>query len=156
MLNYVKEKELHAYWVNTSDNALIYDNLENSTIDVFKTPVNVNETTKIDTKNLHAYGYNRYQLECWVRENYPDALIIRLPALFGINLKKNFIYDFINLIPYMLTEKKMEELSLKEYNLKKYYKLEDNNFYKFFPIFIEKLFLYRKQKEGNLYLLLGK
>ena len=101
-----------------------------STIDVFKTPVNVNETTKIDTKNLHAYGYNRYQLECWVRENYPDALIIRLPALFGINLKKNFIYDFINLIPYMLTEKKMEELSLKEYNLKKYYKLEDNNFYK--------------------------
>ena len=84
-----------------------------STIDVFKTPVNVNETTKIDTKNLHAYGYNRYQLECWVRENYPDALIIRLPALFGINLKKNFIYDFINLIPYMLTEKKMEELYLK-------------------------------------------
>ena len=35
ILNYVKEKELHAYWVNTSDNALIYDNLENSTIDVF-------------------------------------------------------------------------------------------------------------------------
>ena len=34
-MNYVKEKELHAYWVNTSDNALIYDNLENSTIDVF-------------------------------------------------------------------------------------------------------------------------
>ena len=63
-----------------------------STIDVFKTPVNVNETTKIDTKNLHAYGYNRYQLECWVRENYPDALIIRLPALFGINLKKNLKY----------------------------------------------------------------
>ena len=35
ILNYVKERELHAYWVNTSDNALIYDNLENSTIGVF-------------------------------------------------------------------------------------------------------------------------
>ena len=34
-MNYVKEKELHVYWVNTSGNALIYDNLENSTIDVF-------------------------------------------------------------------------------------------------------------------------
>lgn len=101
-----------------------------STIDVFKSPINVDETTKIDTKNLHAYGYNRYQLECWVREHFPDALIIRLPALFGINLKKNFIYDLINLIPFMLTKEKMEELSLKDNNLKKYYESESNNFYK--------------------------
>ncbi|MDC7955173.1 AAA family ATPase [Fusobacterium simiae] len=35
ILNFIKEKELQAYWVNTSDNALIYDNLENSTIDTF-------------------------------------------------------------------------------------------------------------------------
>ena len=66
-----------------------------STIDVFKTPKNVDENTIIDTEDLHAYGYNRYQLECWVRENYADALIIRLPGLFGKNIKKNFIYDFI-------------------------------------------------------------
>ena len=101
-----------------------------STIDVFKSPINVNETTKIDTKDLHAYGYNRYKLECWVRENFSNALIIRLPALFGINLKKNFIYDFINLIPFMLTNKKMAELQLRDNNLKKYYELGNNNFYK--------------------------
>ena len=101
-----------------------------STIDVFKSPINVDETTKIDTIDLHAYGYNIYKLECWVRENFSNALIIRLPALFGINLKKNFIYDFINLIPFMLTKKKMEELSLRDKDLKKYYEVGTNNFYK--------------------------
>ena len=101
-----------------------------STIDVFKSPINVDETTKIDTIDLHAYGYNRYKLECWVRENFSNALIIRLPALFGINLKKNFIYDFINLIQFMLTKKKMEELSLRDKDLKKYYEVGTNNFYK--------------------------
>lgn len=61
-----------------------------STIDVFKEPINVSEESTIDLQGLQPYGYNRYQLELWVRENYPDALIIRLPALFGINLKKKF------------------------------------------------------------------
>ena len=72
-----------------------------STIDVFKNPIGADENTAIDTENLHAYGYNRYQLELWVREKYPNALIIRLPGLFGKNIKKNFIYDYINLIPFM-------------------------------------------------------
>lgn len=101
-----------------------------STIDVFKTPIDVNENTVIDTENLHPYGYNRYMLECWVRENYPDALIIRLPGLFGNNIKKNFIYDFINLIPSMLTKNKLMELLLKDQDLEKYYELQDSGFYK--------------------------
>ena len=61
-----------------------------STIDVFRVPKDVDENSRIDTVNLHAYGYNRYQLELWVRETYPDALIVRLPGLFGKNIKKNF------------------------------------------------------------------
>lgn len=101
-----------------------------STIDVYKVPKNVDENTGIVTENLHTYGYNRYQLEYWVRGNFPDALIIRLPGLFGINLKKNFIYDCINLIPFMLKESKMEELSAKDLELKQYYQLQDNGFYK--------------------------
>lgn len=101
-----------------------------STIDVFKTPSGVDERTSIDTDGLHAYGYNRYQLELWVRENYPDALIIRLPGLFGKNIKKNFIYDFINIIPFMLKEEKFEELAENEPELKKYYQIQDNGFYK--------------------------
>lgn len=101
-----------------------------STIDVFKVPNGVDEATQIDTVDLHPYGYDRYQLEIWVRENYPDALIIRLPGLFGKNIKKNFIYDYINVIPFMLKENKMEELCEKDAELKKYYNHQDNGFYK--------------------------
>lgn len=101
-----------------------------STIDVFKNPVGVDENTAIDTEGLHAYGYNRYLLETWVRENYPDALIVRLPGLFGINIKKNFIYDYMNVIPFMLKEDKFMELSNREPALKSCYIKLDNGFYK--------------------------
>lgn len=101
-----------------------------STIDVFKNPVDVDENSPIDTEDLHAYGYNRYQLELWVRKNYPDALIIRLPGLFGRNIKKNFIYDFINMIPGMLKKEKFDELSAMDPKLSGYYTLQENGFYK--------------------------
>ncbi len=101
-----------------------------STIDVFKNPDKADENSPVDTNGLAAYGYNRYQLELWVREKYPDALIIRLPGLFGKNIKKNFIYDFINVIPFMLKAEKFDELSHKEPMLEKYYELQENGFYK--------------------------
>lgn len=101
-----------------------------STIDVFKNAVNVDENSIIDTSGLHAYGYNRYQLELWVRKHYPDCLVIRLPGLFGENIKKNFIYDYINVVPFMLKKEKMEELSIRDDSLKTYYFLQDNGFYR--------------------------
>lgn len=101
-----------------------------STIDVFKVPKGVNENSTIDIENLHAYGYNRYQLELWVREKYSDALIVRLPGLFGKNIKKNFIYDFVNVIPFMLKKEKFEELLGKDSELTKFYTLQENGFYK--------------------------
>jgi hypothetical protein len=52
-------------------------------------------------------------LKKWVEENYNEHLIVRLPAIYGENLKKNFIYDYINYIPAMLTEEKYSELSKK-------------------------------------------
>lgn len=101
-----------------------------STIDVFKTPRNVDESSDIDTENLQVYGYNRYKLELWVRENFKDALIVRLPGLFGKNIKKNFIYDYINIIPYMLEKSKMIELMQKDTELDRYYAIQDNGFYR--------------------------
>lgn len=101
-----------------------------STIDVFKNPKNVDENSPIDLVELHAYGYNRYQLELWVREKYPDALIIRLPGLFGMNIKKNFIYDYINVIPFMLKEEKYHELIGIDSELEDYYEYQNNGFYK--------------------------
>lgn len=101
-----------------------------STIDVYKNPVNVDENSKIDTEDLHPYGLNRYYLEQWVEEKFEDCLIVRLPGLYGENLKKNFIYDLVNIIPAMLTEAKFNELCEKNDFIKNYYKKQDNGFYK--------------------------
>ena len=101
-----------------------------STIDVFKTPVDVDENSEIETDGLNAYGFNRYRLETWARENYRDALIVRLPGLFGKKIKKNFVFDLINVIPSMLKAEKFKELSLRESSLKECYDLQDNGFYK--------------------------
>ena len=101
-----------------------------STIDVFKSPLAVYEDSAIDMDGLQPYGYNRRVLENWVRENYPEALIVRLPGLFGEGIKKNFIYDIINVIPFMLSETKMGELSSQEAVIEEYYEIQDNGFWK--------------------------
>ncbi len=101
-----------------------------STIDVFKVPVGVDEYSAIDTEGLHAYGLDRYRLEEWVMEHYPEALIIRLPGLFGKNIKKNYIYDYINVIPFMLKKEKFEELAGKDPSIRDFYRFQDNGFYK--------------------------
>lgn len=101
-----------------------------STIDVFKSPLAVYEDSAIDMDGLQPYGYNRRVLENWVRENYPEALIVRLPGLFGEGIKKNFIYDIINVIPFMLSETKMGELSSQEAAIEEYYEIQGNGFWK--------------------------
>lgn len=67
-----------------------------STVDVFKSPVNVDENTSIEIDGLHAYGLHRYYLEQFVSQHFPHALIVRLPGLVGPGLKKNIIFDFLN------------------------------------------------------------
>jgi len=101
-----------------------------STIDVLKDPCGKTENDPVETDGLQAYGYNRYLLECWVREHYPDALIVRLPGLFGKNIMKNFIYDYIHRIPFMLKDLKFDELSAKEPLLKEHYEKLDNGFWR--------------------------
>lgn len=113
-----------------------------STIDVYKNPVGVdeNDSPLSDGEGgkgsvMLPYGLNRYYLEAWVRKHYPDALIVRLPALYGHNIKKNFIYDFINVIPFMLKKEKYEELKALEKAgddilLDECYEALDNGFYR--------------------------
>jgi len=67
-----------------------------STIDVYKSPINMNEDSPMITSELHPYGLHRLEFEKFFRENFPKSLIIRLPALFGPGLKKNIIFDFLN------------------------------------------------------------
>lgn len=58
-----------------------------------------------------AYGRHRRELEAFVEDNFEDSMIVRLPALFGHGLRKNFIFDLLNPIPTMLSEPKVEGLS---------------------------------------------
>lgn len=67
-----------------------------STIDVYPTPVGVDETTEFDSTSHHAYGKNRFTLEEFVREHFEAYTIIRLPGLFGEGLRKNFLYDLLH------------------------------------------------------------
>lgn len=68
-----------------------------STIDVYPDPASgADEETQIDPSSNHAYGANRYALEAWVRDRFPGARIVRLPALFGEGLRKNALFDLLN------------------------------------------------------------
>lgn len=99
-----------------------------STIAVYKDPDEVDEDAYINKDELLAYGKNRLHLEQWVEENIKDYLIVRLPGLYGKNIKKNFINDFINYIPPMLNAVKYGELS-KEELIRTHYVLQENGFY---------------------------
>lgn len=113
-----------------------------STIDVYQNPVGVDETDSVlsggkgGTGNgIQPYGLNRYYLEAWARKNYRNALIVRLPALYGFNIKKNFIYDYIHVIPYMLKKEKYQELKVLEkpddaIMLDSCYEAAENGFYR--------------------------
>lgn len=101
-----------------------------STIAVYQNPDGMDEDFDINEKELTAYGANRLYLERWVEMNMEDYHIIRLPGLYGRNLKKNFIYDFIQYVPSMLSEAKYRELSSVEELIRTHYVLQDNGFYK--------------------------
>lgn len=67
-----------------------------STIDVYPKPLFVDETSTIHESQLQPYGRHRYMLEKFVASTFPKHTIVRLPALFGPGLKKNFIFDLMH------------------------------------------------------------
>lgn len=81
----------------------------------------------METRGLRRYGKDRLWLENKVSDSF-DSLVIRLPGLYGKGLKKNFLYDYINYIPALLTDGKIRELSEKRPDLKGYYTDEETDF----------------------------
>lgn len=67
------------------------------------------ETTRAFQEDL-AYGRHRRELEAFVETHFTEHLIVRLPALFGRGLRKNFVFDLMNPVPSMLTAEKLGAL----------------------------------------------
>ena len=67
-----------------------------STVDVYAIPQLVSEADPVGVPGLHPYGANRAMLEAWAAHRFSRCNIVRLPALFGQNLKKNALYDLLN------------------------------------------------------------
>lgn len=101
-----------------------------STIDVYKNPSGVDEDSQIDTEGLLPYGYNRYKLENMVEQNFKNCLIVRLPGLYGNNIKKNFIYDLIYMVPMILNEEKYSQLTDRNNFIKDFYVKQEDGLYK--------------------------
>ena len=94
-----------------------------STVDVYDDLNEKDESHIINPQKLHCYGKNRYMLEEWARGNVDNCQILRLPAIFGINLKKNYIHDMIDPIPKYLTEERFEKIC-EDKNISAYYELK--------------------------------
>jgi dTDP-4-dehydrorhamnose reductase len=86
-----------------------------STIEVYDNPLGVNEDSAINRDNLRPYGLHRLQLEEFIKENFEEHTIIRMPNLYGEHLKKNFVYDLIHHNRLDLTHKD---------NMQQWYNLE--------------------------------
>jgi len=76
------------------------------------------------------YGYNRLLLEEWVKSNVEDYYIVRLPALFGANLKKNFVHDLIYFIPVMLNAEMYRSINT-DLNIEEFYSLQGDGLFHF-------------------------
>ncbi|MEO0397849.1 MAG: hypothetical protein AAF224_00315 [Pseudomonadota bacterium] len=70
------------------------------------------EDTAAYEKNS-AYGRNRRRLEEACAKHFASTKIIRLPALFGTGLKKNFIFDILNPAPAFLKPEALGKLKAK-------------------------------------------
>lgn len=46
------------------------------------------------------YGRNRARLEAFVKEKFNNYLLIRLPGIFGSNMRKNYIFDLLTKSPW--------------------------------------------------------
>jgi len=67
-----------------------------STVDVYPSPISVDEDSPIDSEKSDPYGKHRFYLEEFVRNHFEQSHIVRLPGLFGKGLKKNFLFDLLH------------------------------------------------------------
>ncbi len=101
-----------------------------STVDVYDDLNEKDETYTSDEAKLCIYGRHRLYLEEWVKNNILDYSIIRIPALYGKNLKKNFLYDLNHPVPTYLKKEIFDEAVKEEPLIKDCYQLTNDGIFK--------------------------
>lgn len=66
-----------------------------STVCVYPGGTSPDETTPLSAEGLTPYGVNRLHAEQRLSEQF-DTLVLRLPQLYGIGLKKGIVFDLLN------------------------------------------------------------
>lgn len=106
-----------------------------STISVFAISSNKNNEDSTEFETKLGYGKNRRFLELSLYNSNIKTHIIRLPSLFGYNLKKNFLFDLLNPSPSFLSLNKFSKIAEKmepktRALLNRYYNVDSlNKFY---------------------------
>ena len=67
-----------------------------SSIEIYGENNSKNENSKVNIGKNSEYGKNRLFLETFVKKNFKEHVIIRLPIVYGKYFSKNAIYDLIN------------------------------------------------------------
>ena len=67
-----------------------------STVDVYQPAVDVTEDDPAQFNGAGAYGAHRAWFEAFFRSRFPHALVMRLPALFAPDVRKNLVHDLLN------------------------------------------------------------
>ena len=82
-----------------------------STIAVLEGPADQVDELTDRFESDKAYGKNRRRLEIFCSNHFKSCQVLRLPALFGHGLRKNFIFDLHHPAPSMLTKALYEKVS---------------------------------------------
>ncbi len=88
-------KNIHTF-INSIKNVRAKRFILISTVEVYDNSLHVNEDSIIDENKLTPYGLHRLHLEKFIEQTFNTHSIIRMPNLYGENLKKNFVYDLIH------------------------------------------------------------
>jgi dTDP-4-dehydrorhamnose reductase len=81
-----------------------------STIAVFDDPAGGYDEVDCAFETARAYGKHRRMIEVAAAEIFEQRHVLRLPALFGPGLKKNFVFDLMNPVPTYLKSDTFETL----------------------------------------------
>lgn len=90
-----------------------------SSVEVYDHKFVSNEKNFFLKKKKLNYGYNRLIFEKFIEKNFPNNIILRMPVIYGKFLKKNILFDLINL-------RNLDKINLEDqlqfYNIKNIFK----------------------------------